>query len=168
MLKTETYHFDYLLNEAQSLLTRLKQLKPFSLTMPMVKGASVSSKALKEIVSLLENSKDVLRKSIVGYINQIEKEKKEQEPDIEQLHQQFTIKKLRYNSILDQLDIFADVLSQRSEHEVGIWLSGLDVLAEDGLSVCKHYFDLPSLMVFLERGHGAAIRRARTRLPGGD
>ncbi|MBK6506123.1 MAG: hypothetical protein IPG02_10750 [Ignavibacteria bacterium] len=25
-----------------------------------------------------------------------------------------------------------------------------------------------SLMVYLDRGHGAAIRRARTRLPGGD
>ncbi len=168
MFNTETYHFDYLLNEAQSLLARLKQLKPFSLTMPMVKGASVSSKALKEIVLMLENSKNVLRKSISEYISQIESERQQPNHEPEQLHQLFAIKKLRYNSILDQLDIFADVLSQRSEHEVGIWLSGLDVLAEDGLQVCKNYFDVPSLMVFLERGHGAAIRRARTRLPGGD
>jgi len=76
--------------------------------------------------------------------------------------------KLRFNSILDQLDIFADVLSQRAEHEVGIWLSGLDVLAEDGLAVGKDLYEAPSLMVYLDRGHGAAIRRARTRLPGGD
>jgi hypothetical protein len=168
MTTADTYHYDYLINEAQSLLTRLAQLKPFSLTMPMVKGASVSGRALQEVTGLLQKSKSNLHQSIGNYIRRLLKEKQTNQTGIEQLHQQFTMKKLRYNSMLDQLDIFADVLSQRSEHEVGIWLSGLDVLAEDGLTVCKNYFDVPSLMVFLERGHGAAIRRARTRLPGGD
>ena len=87
---------------------------------------------------------------------------------ISQLQSEFTILKLRFNSILDQLDIFADVMSQRAEHDVGIWLSGLDVLAEDGMVPIKKLSALPSLMVYLDRGHGAAIRRARTRLPGGD
>jgi len=84
------------------------------------------------------------------------------------LQNQFSSLKLRFNQILDQLDIFADVLSQRGEHETGIWLSALDSLAEDGLKVGKDYYTIPPLVVFLERGHGAAIRRARTRLPGGD
>jgi hypothetical protein len=44
------YSFEYLLNESQSLLSRLRQVKPFSMTMPMVKGASVSDKALKAVI----------------------------------------------------------------------------------------------------------------------
>lgn len=162
-----TYPYEYLINESFSLLTRLNQMKPFSMTMPMVKGAGISGKALKEVVELLETGKKQLHTSIKTFIRQA-REARDREEDPNSLQASFTILKLRYNSILDQLDIFADVLSQRAEHEVGIWLSGLDVLAEDGLEICKPYQETPSLMVFLERGHGAAIRRAKTRLPGGD
>ena len=137
------------------------------MTMPMVKGASVSDKSLKAVIELLENGKSILRTHVYLFIEKL-KASKNKAGDIQNLQAGFTILKLRFNSILDQLDIFADVLSQRSEHEVGIWLSGLDVLAEDGLVVVKQFSELPSLMVYLDRGHGAAIRRARTRLPGGD
>lgn len=162
-----SYPYAYLANESYSLLSRLCQLKPFSMTMPMVKGASVSNEALRNIMELLESGKAKLYKAITLFIGKIKKAKyKRQHPA--ELQAEFALLKLRYNSILDQLDIFADVLSQRSEHEVGIWLCGLDVLAEDGLTFVKDYFDPPALMVFLDRGHGAAIRRAKTRLPGGD
>jgi hypothetical protein len=161
------YSFEYLTNEAYSLLTRLNQVKPFSMTMPMVRGASVSDKALKEIIALLEKEKGVLRRNIYKFIDRI-KDFQRQKADEKALQTGFTILKLRFNDILDQLDIFASVLSQRGELETGIWLAGLDVLAEDGLKTIKSFAELPSLMVFLDRGHGAAIRRARTRLPGGD
>ena len=162
------YSFEYLLNESQSLLSRLRQVKPFSMTMPMVKGASVSDKALKAVIDLLEQGKNGLYNSVNSYIR-ILKAAKGRNEDPKPYQAKFTLIKLRFNSILDQLDIFADVLSQRAEHEVGIWLSGLDVLAEDGLTIGKDlYEDPPALMVYLDRGHGAAIRRARTRLPGGD
>jgi hypothetical protein len=161
------YPFDYLINEAYSLLSRLNQVKPFSMTMPMVKGASISTKALKEVIELLETGKTELRKNIYKFIDKM-KELQNQGADEKEFQAGFTILKLRFNSILDQLDIFADVLSQRAEHEVGVWLSGLDVLAEDGLGAVKQFSEVPSLMVYLDRGHGAAIRRARTRLPGGD
>jgi hypothetical protein len=162
------YSFDYLLNESQSLLSRLRQVKPFSMTMPMVRGASVSEKALKAVIDLLEIGKNGLYNSVNNYTRIIKSAKKRNE-DPKPYQVKFTLIKLRFNSILDQLDIFADVLSQRAEHEVGIWLSGLDVLAEDGLAIGKdHFQDPPALMVYLDRGHGAAIRRARTRLPGGD
>jgi hypothetical protein len=163
----DKYPYEYLINESQSLISRLQQVKPFSMTMPMVKGASISTKALDEVVGLLEKGKKEIHKSITQFIEKVNIAK-QQRGGSNELQTAFTIQKLRYNSILDQLDIFADVLSQRGEHDVGIWLSGLDVLAEDGLAICKNYFDIPPLMVFLERGHGAAIRRARTRLPGGD
>ena len=161
------YPFDYLINEAYSLLSRLQQVKPFSMTMPMVKGASVSNESLKAVVELLEKGKSELRDHVRLFIEKVKTEGY-RSPGIQNLQAAFTILKLRFNSILDQLDIFADVLSQRSEHDVGVWLSGLDVLAEDGLKVAKQFSEVPSLMVYLDRGHGAAIRRARTRLPGGD
>jgi hypothetical protein len=161
------YPFQYLDNEAYSLLTRLAQVKPFSMTMPMVKSASVSDKALREITALLEKGKTELRSNIYKFIDKIEKAVAHGGDEVE-LQSDFTILKLRFNSILDQLDIFADVLSQRAEYDVGVWTSGLDVLAEDGLSSLKGLIETPSLMVYLDRGHGAAIRRARTRLPGGD
>lgn len=142
-------------------------MQPFSMTMPMVKGASVSDKSLKTVMELLEKGTSELRSRAYLFIEKI-KTSDNNPSRIQNLQAGFTILKLRFNSILDQLDIFADVLSQRSEHDVGIWLSGLDVLAEDGLSIVKPFFETPSLMVYLDRGHGAAIRRARTRLPGGD
>ena len=161
------YPLEYLQNEAYSLLVRLNQVKPFSMTMPMVKGASVSLEAFKKITALLENGKSKLREKILKFIDKIKREQYD-EVSARKLQSEFSIIKLRFNSILDQLDIFADVLSQRSEHDVGVWLSGLDALAEDGLGIVKQFAALPSLVVYLDRGHGAAIRRARTRLPGGD
>jgi len=165
--QTSAEAYDYLLNEAQSLLARLNQVKPFSMTMPMVKGASISNEALTEIIGMLEKGKHQLRRAVSGFIKTIASaELRGSDPKHHQV--KFTLLKLRFNSILDQLDIFADVLTQRAEHEVGIWLCGLDILAEDGLALGKQLYDAPSLMVYLDRGHGAAIRRARTRLPGGD
>ena len=78
-----------------------------------------------------------------------------------------TLLRLQFNTVLDQLDIFADVLSQRSEHEAGVWLAGLDAVAADALALADRYFEPPPIVTYLDRGHGGAIRRARTRLPGG-
>jgi len=68
--------------------------------------------------------------------------------------------------VLTQFDLFADALSQRSERNNGVWLSGLDALASDALALGGH-FERPPVVCYLDRGVGAAIRRARTRLPGG-
>ncbi len=163
----DRYAFEYLLNEAQSLLSRLNQVKPFSMTMPMVQGAAVSPRAMQQISELLENGKRTILGSINQFIETIQRSDK-QSAEAAVLQTRFSLLKLRYNSILDQLDIFADVLAQRSEHGVGIWLSGLDVLAEDGLNACSSLSPSPALMVYIDRGHGAAIRRANTKLPGGD
>lgn len=160
------YSFEYLNNEARSLLARLNQVKPFSMTMPMVKGASIGKAAYKEVIALLEREKSVLRKGINKFIEDL-KEAERLKIDERHFQSRFTVLKIRFNNILDQLDIFADVLSQRGEYDVGIWAAGLDVLAEDGLKVLEPFTEIPNLMVYLDRGHGAAIRRARTRLPGG-
>lgn len=161
------YPVAFLETEARSLLARLNQVRPFTMTMPMVKGASVSGEAFKQITELLESGKSNLRKKLQEFIDKI-RAGNDHKLSPEEWQTAFSILRLRFNSILDQLDIFADVLSQRSEHYVGVWLAGLDVLAEDGLNMLKSLVDIPALVVYLDRGHGAAIRRARTRLPGGD
>jgi hypothetical protein len=59
------------------------------------------------------------------------------------------------------------VLGQRSEHETGVWVAGLDDVAADALALPGRYFVAPPIICHLDRNHGAAIRRAYTRLPGG-
>ena len=73
------------------------------------------------------------------------------------------------NALLTQFDIFADVLTQRSEHDTGIRLAGLDALAADALRLPLPGFlyQPPPAVISLERGFSAAIRRAYTMLPGG-
>src|SRR5262249_60692750 len=85
----------------------------------------------------------------------------------EQAQRRFTFLKLRFNSVITQFDLFNDVISQRSENETGVWLSGLDVVSADALSLPGGYYDVPPLICYLDRGIRAAIPRARTRLPGG-
>jgi hypothetical protein len=69
--------------------------------------------------------------------------------------------------VLTQFDLFNDVITQRSESETGVWLSGLDIVAADALDIPSAHVEIPPLICYLDRGVGAAIRRARTRLPGG-
>lgn len=167
MASLAAYPVEYLRNEALSLLSRLGQIKPFSMTMPMVRGAAVSDRALREISVLLEKGKTQLRRKVIQFIHNL-RNVNAHPAQVRNRQSEFIMLKLRYNSILDQLDIFADVLSQRAEHEVGVWTAGLDVLAEDALKNISDIVQAPPLIVYLDRGHGAAIRRAKTHLPGGD
>ena len=84
----------------------------------------------------------------------------------EEAQRRFTILRLRFNTVLTQFDMFADVITQRSENETGVWLSGLDVAAADALAL-PGYYEPPPVICYLDRDIGAAIRRARTRMPGG-
>jgi hypothetical protein len=43
------------------------------------------------------------------------------------LPRRFTLIRLRFNVLMSQFDIFADVMPQRNKYETGVWLSGLDV-----------------------------------------
>jgi len=105
MVQTSSIAYDYLLNEAQSLLARLNQVKPFTMTMPMVKGASVSNNALAAIIEMLEKGKHQLRHAVSGFIRKIAKaEMRDGDPKPQQAH--FTILKLRFNSILSIPDTF--------------------------------------------------------------
>ena len=159
--------FGFLRTEALSLLTRLRQLSPFSLVMPMTPAATIGQVAMESIDRHLEKAKTDLQQSVRQFVLWLEKAGK-QGVTAEEAQARFALLKIRFNQILDQLDIFADVLSQRSEHHTGVWVAGLDALAEEALRLPLRLYDPPPVVCFLDRGHGAAIRRARTRLPGGD
>jgi len=84
-----------------------------------------------------------------------------------QAQRSFSLLRLRFNAVLTQFDLFNNALTQRSEREIGVWLSGLDVVSADALRLPGDYYDAPPVICYLDRGVGAAIRRARPRLPGG-
>lgn len=159
--------FDYrsfLLEEAKALLLRLQQVKPFAMTIPMVTNAQLPVEAQAGIDTLLKRGKQELREKIRQFIQLL---KSQEDLSPQEAQKVFSLLKLQFNALLDQIDIFADVISQRSEHHFGVWLAGLDALVKDALTMEGSYFELPPMVCYLDRGHGAAIRRARTRLPGG-
>jgi hypothetical protein len=156
-----------LMNETRALLSRIDQMMPFALRIPMVPAAAIPLNAQVAIEQHLSGARGNLRAMVVSYLKWLESPQgKSSPPSVAQ--RRFSFLRLRFIAILNQLDIFADVLNQRSEHETGVWLSELDVFAADALKLPGGYYNPPPVICFLERGPGAAIRRARTRLPGGD
>ncbi|MDB5233805.1 MAG: hypothetical protein JWR44_798 [Hymenobacter sp.] len=157
----------FLVNETLALFSRLQTVRSFSLSTPMVLAAAVSAPAHAAINAHLAHVAFDLRRKLLAFVAWL-RGPESRRLNAAQTQARFVLLKLRFNNLLDQVDIFADVLGQRGEHGTGTWVAGLDVLAEDAITLAGQYYDAPPLVCFLERGHGAAIRRARTRLPGGD
>lgn len=151
--------------EARALLTRLARVRPFALHEPMVLAAAASTAAQAAIERYLAEGRRELRARVNRFLDWIRGPGRAATP--EDAQRRFTFLRLRFNVVLSHFDIFADVLTQRSETETGVWLAGLDTVATDALELDGDYFDAPPVICYLDRGHGAAIRRARTRLPGG-
>jgi hypothetical protein len=152
--------------EARALLTRLDSLRPYALHMPMVTAAAISPAAQTAVESHMSMARRRLRSMVNQFMQWLHRPDSE-DPAPREAQRRFTLLRLRFNSIICQFDIFADVLAQRSEHETGVWVAGLDDVAADALEL-PGYYTAPPVICYLYRGHGAAIRRARTRLPGGD
>jgi hypothetical protein len=153
--------------EARALLTRLWRIKPYALNTPAVPAATVSPQAQAAIEKHMLGGRQRLDGMVRKFIAWVDSpDGKSAAPD--ELQRAFSMLRLRFNSILTQFDIFGDVLVQRSEHGTGVWIAGLDVAAADALTPAGRYAELPPIICYLDRGAGAAIRRARTRLPGGD
>lgn len=163
-MNQDSVSLSFLGNEARALLTRLDKVRAYSLRMPMVQAAALSPNAQVAIERYLAGGCHEHREMIYEYIRWLQ----ENEPiSSQEAQRRFTILRMRFNNLLSQFDIFADVLNQRSEHDTGVWISGLDVVAADALRISGNYYEAPPVICYLDRGHGAAIRRARTRLPGG-
>ncbi len=150
--------------EAWALLTRLEGLRPFALQETMVQSAALSPAARIGIDRHLLLGRRELAGQVRRFIRWLRTAGTRSAPAEQQ--RRFTLLRLRFNAVLSELDLFSDAITQRSEHGTGVWLSGLDVLAADALEL-PAYYQAPPVVCYLDRGPGAAIRRARTRLPAG-
>lgn len=155
----------FMAQETRALLARLARVKPFALHETMVPAAALLPASLIAIEQFLAKGRQELRKRAHAFLHWLGTRDGQLAPPSE-TQRRFTILRLRFNDLLSQFDAFADVLTQRSEHGIGVWLSGLDVASADALAM-PDYYAAPPVICYLDRGHGAAIRRARTRLPGG-
>ena len=160
----DSYARSMLTHETRALLARLALVKPFSLQESMLPAAALLPAAQVAIDRFLITDRRELRRLLQSYLRWL------QQPDLAatpaEAQRRFTILRLKFNIVLVQFDMFADVITQRSESETGVWLSGLDVVAADALAL-PGYYELPPVVCYLDRDVGAAIRRARTRMPGG-
>jgi hypothetical protein len=155
----------FLEQEARALINRLDRVRPFALQETMVPAAALMPAAQFGIEQYLIEGRRELRQRIERYLAWLRGPG--QTASTEEIQRRFTFLRLRFNVALSHLDLFAEAIGQRSEHEVGVWLSGLDVAAQDALTLPGRYYDPPPIICYLHRGMGGAIRRARTRLPGG-
>ena len=152
--------------EARALLTRLARVKPFVLQETMLPAAGLMPDSQMAIENYLMRGRRRLRHLVNSFIDWLRAPRRQPVSGAE-VQRRFTILRLRFTSVLTQFDLFNDVITQRSENETGIWLSGLDVVSADALQLPGTNIEIPPVICYLDRGVGAAIRRARTRLPGG-
>ncbi len=151
--------------EARALLTRLGRIRPFALQETMVPAAALTPTAQLAIERFLIGGRYAVRNEVLAYLRWLRGPGRNAPP--EELQRRFTVVRMRFNATLSQFDVFSELITQRSETENGVWLAGLDVLAGDALTLAGGYFEPPQAVCYLARGPGAAIRRARTRVPGG-
>lgn len=151
--------------DAQGMYSRVDALSPFALQMPMVAAANVSLQAQASLEAHMVRVRSELRRRILSFIALV-KATAASERSVVALQRRFALLKLYFQAGLSHFDIFAEALTQRSQHGMGVWLAGLDAAASDALDL-PGFLQRPPLVCYVERGLGAAIRRARTRLPGG-
>lgn len=156
---------DFLAHEARALLTRVDGVRPLVLSDAMAPAANISRSAQAAIERYLAAGRLAMRDRIADYLDWLASAEAGG-IGAREAQRRFSVLRMRFNRIVTQFDLFADALSQRGERDTGVWLAGLDALASDGLQLAGRY-ECPPLLCYLDRGIGAAIRRARTRLPGG-
>lgn len=154
-----------LAQEARALITRLGRVRPFVIVEPMLVAAAPLPHTQSAIDGYLMKGRRQLLHLVQRFLAWLESEAG-RKASPEEMQKRFTMLRLQFNAVITQFDMFSDAISQRSENQTGVWLSGLDIVAADALAL-PAYFESPPLLCYLDRGVGAAIRRARTRLPGG-
>ncbi len=152
--------------EAQSLLERLNEVRPFALTLPMVAAAAPSVAAQAAIEKFLADGRSQLRQAGERFLDWLRSPAGTRAAPA-QIQRRYAIVRMRFLDMLTHFDVFADALAERSQHNYGEWLGGLDVLAADALQLPCQPYASPPVICHLDREPGAAIRRVRARLPGG-
>jgi hypothetical protein len=152
--------------ETRALLTRLASVQPFVLQETYLAAAAFSPAALSGIEQFLIAGRRDVRRRAEAFLAWL-RGPGATAPAAEK-QRRFWMLRLAFQDALSQFDLFSEVVTQRSEHSNGVLLSGLDVAAAEALLVPGGFFEGPPVVCSLYgRGLGGAIRRARTRLPGG-
>src|SRR5438034_757455 len=100
----------------------------------MVPAAMISPAALDGIEQYLASGRRSLRGMIHSFLGWLgEGEGRMAAPS--EAQRRYTFLRLRFNTVLSQYEIFSSALTQRSEQDNGVWLSGLDVAASDALDL---------------------------------
>src|SRR6187551_856488 len=115
----------------------------------MVPAASFSIEALRAVELHIADSIAILLPEVEKFLVWVKRCPK---PDLAQ--ERFALLRLRFNLFLDRFDVYSDAITQRSERPIGVWLSGLDALAEDLLSAGVAASQRPPLACYLDRGRG--------------
>jgi hypothetical protein len=149
--------------EAGALLTRLDLVKPLILVGPMVLAAALSPAPQLAIERFLISGRRDLHR-LVNRFRAWLRSRAGRAADPEEAQGRCTTLRLQFLRVLTHFDMFESVVGQRSDAQTGIWLSGLDNIAADALRLRRGYFEPPPIVCYLDRGMGAAIRRAHTRL----
>jgi hypothetical protein len=151
--------------ETQALLTRLGLVRPFVLQETSVAAAALSPAALAGIEDHLSAGRRDVGRRGEEFLRWLAGPGATM-PASEQQRRFWTLR-IAFQNALGQFDLFSEVITQRSETENGVMLSGLDVAAAEALRLPGGLVEGPPVVCALHRGLGGAIRRVRTRLPGG-
>src|SRR5215471_8393365 len=141
--------------EARALLTRLARVRPFAMQETMLPAAGLLPSSQVAIEGYLMRGRRSLRRMVHGFLKWLRTAG--QVADAAAAQRRFAIIRLRFLSVLTQFDLFNEVITQRSESETGVWLSGLDVVSADALRLRHPVFDVPPVICYLDRNPGAAI-----------
>lgn len=147
------------------MLGRLDRIKPLALQETVLPAAAIPLPAQLSIELALAAGREGLRRQVHDYLRWLRGAGRR--APASEAQRRYAVIRLAFNDVITELDLFADVVTQRSESETGVLLSGLDAFATDALGSGFGVFVPPPVVCYLDRGPGAAIRRARTRLPTG-
>jgi len=140
--------------EARAMLTRLARIRPFAMQETMLPAAGLLPSSQVAIESYLMRGRRELRRMVKSFLRFLRIAASR--TDAATAQRRFSILRLRFIGVLTQFDLFNDVMTQRSESETGIWLSGLDVVSADALRLRQPVFEVPPVICYLDRGVGAA------------
>lgn len=152
-------------DEARALLARVARVRPLVVQESMTPAATPGLRTRRAIELSIRNDQLRMKTELRRLLQWLTSPDAHHASGAE-LQERLTAARMQFNDTLNNFDLFADAITQRSERDTGIWLAGLDIAAEDVLAMPAHY-QTPPVLCYLDRGPGAAIRRARTRLPGG-
>src|SRR3954471_15141314 len=121
----DSYAHWMLEQEARALLTRLGRIRPFALHEAMVPAASLSTPAQSAVERYLATGRRELRVRVERYLAWLRGPGRAAPPD--EVQRRFTFLRLRFNVVLSHFDVFAEVITQRSEHDPRGRLGGVHI-----------------------------------------